>query len=139
MSELYSPIKTFIFDLYKNGIEPNVSQLRNGGAFIHIDIGNMESIDVVCTDRTNWKFMAGENCMKIGPEYRPGSYISDIDKLVEDIVDHVNSDADNVDDGDNEESLLSMQALIWLRSVNYGEKNHEQRMTLIEAAKILYP
>lgn len=35
--------------------------------------------------------------------------------------------------------LLSMTALKWLKSVNYGEKNHEERMILIKAAKIAYP
>lgn len=35
--------------------------------------------------------------------------------------------------------LLSMKALQWLKSVNYGEKSHEERMILIKAAKIAYP
>lgn len=35
--------------------------------------------------------------------------------------------------------LLSMEAIQWLHSVNYGEKSHEERMMLIKAAKIAYP
>ena len=35
--------------------------------------------------------------------------------------------------------LLSLEALNWLVSVNYGSKSHEERMILIKAAKIAYP
>ena len=35
--------------------------------------------------------------------------------------------------------MLSFEALAWLKSVGYGEKNHEERMALIKAAKILFP
>lgn len=35
--------------------------------------------------------------------------------------------------------LLSIEALTWLKNVNYGEKSHEERMILIEAAKIAFP
>lgn len=38
---------------------------------------------------------------------------------------------------DNE--LLSMEALKWLKSVDYNNKSHEERMALIAAAKIAYP
>lgn len=38
---------------------------------------------------------------------------------------------------DNE--LLSVEALKWLKSVDYQSKSHEERMTLISAAKIAYP
>lgn len=34
--------------------------------------------------------------------------------------------------------MLSFEALAWLKSVGYGEKNHEERMALIKAAKILF-
>ena len=36
-------------------------------------------------------------------------------------------------------SLLSMEALEWLKSIDYGQKDHEERMKLISAAKIAYP
>ena len=39
--------------------------------------------------------------------------------------------------GDNE--LLSLDALAWLKSINYSEKRHEERMALIKAARIAYP
>ena len=42
-----------------------------------------------------------------------------------------------MDNKNNE--LLSMDALMWLKSVNYAEKDHEERMLLIKAAKIAYP
>lgn len=37
--------------------------------------------------------------------------------------------------------MLSMKALKWLHSneVDYKSKNHEERMTLIKTARILYP
>ena len=35
--------------------------------------------------------------------------------------------------------LLSLEALEWLKSVDYSSKNHEERMILIQAAKIAYP
>ena len=40
---------------------------------------------------------------------------------------------------DNDNGLLSMEALMWLKSVNYASKSHEERMLLIKAAKIAYP
>lgn len=36
-------------------------------------------------------------------------------------------------------SMLSTEALKWLKSVNYESKTHEERMKLIEAAHIAYP
>ena len=35
--------------------------------------------------------------------------------------------------------LLSMEALKFLKSCDYQEKNHEERMALIKTAKGLYP
>lgn len=35
--------------------------------------------------------------------------------------------------------LLSVEALMWLKSVDYTHKTHEERMVLIAAAKILFP
>ena len=35
--------------------------------------------------------------------------------------------------------LLSIEALKWLTSVDFTHRNHEERMTLIAAAKILFP
>lgn len=35
--------------------------------------------------------------------------------------------------------MLSLEALEWLKSVDYGKRSHEERMALIEAAKILFP
>ena len=35
--------------------------------------------------------------------------------------------------------LLSMEALMWLKSVDYTHRNHEERTALIKAAKILFP
>ena len=35
--------------------------------------------------------------------------------------------------------MLSVKALEWLKSVDYNCKNHEERMALVKAAKILYP
>ena len=35
--------------------------------------------------------------------------------------------------------LLSMEALIWLKSIDYTHKSHEERMILIDAARIAYP
>ena len=35
--------------------------------------------------------------------------------------------------------MLSVKALEWLKSVDYNGKNHEERMILVKAAKILYP
>lgn len=35
--------------------------------------------------------------------------------------------------------LLSIDAIAWLQSVNYESKSHEERLKLIEAAKIAYP
>ena len=35
--------------------------------------------------------------------------------------------------------LLSLEALAWLKSIDYAKKTHEERMVLIKAAKILYP
>lgn len=40
---------------------------------------------------------------------------------------------------DNNDGLLSLKALAWLKSINYSEKTHEERLVLIEAAKIAYP
>lgn len=35
--------------------------------------------------------------------------------------------------------MLSVRALNWLKSVGYAGMTHEERMTLIAAAKIAYP
>ena len=35
--------------------------------------------------------------------------------------------------------LLSIEALRWLKSVDYTHHTHEERITLIKAAKILFP
>lgn len=35
--------------------------------------------------------------------------------------------------------LLSLEALAWLKSVDYASKPHDERMILIKAAKILFP
>ena len=37
------------------------------------------------------------------------------------------------------ESLISMEALEWLRSIKYEKLDHANRMKVIEAAKIAYP
>lgn len=37
------------------------------------------------------------------------------------------------------DDLLSIEALMWLKSVDYTHCTHEERLTLIKAAKILYP
>ena len=34
---------------------------------------------------------------------------------------------------------MSLEALEWLKSVEYGKADHEERMALIEIAKNLYP
>lgn len=36
-------------------------------------------------------------------------------------------------------SLLSIEALTWLKSVGYSDKSHEEREVLIHAARIAYP
>lgn len=36
-------------------------------------------------------------------------------------------------------NLLSVEALMWLKSVDFTHRSHEERMTLIAAAKILFP
>ena len=35
--------------------------------------------------------------------------------------------------------LLSIEALNWLKSVDYTHRTHEERTVLIKAAKILFP
>ena len=35
--------------------------------------------------------------------------------------------------------LLSIEALRWLKSVDYALRPHEERIVLIKAAKILFP
>ena len=35
--------------------------------------------------------------------------------------------------------LLSLEALAWLKSIGYANKTHEERIILIQAAKIIYP
>lgn len=35
--------------------------------------------------------------------------------------------------------LLSAEAIQWLKSIGYEDKNHDERMALIKAAKIAYP
>ena len=35
--------------------------------------------------------------------------------------------------------MLSFEALEWLKSVDYANRNHDERMILIKAAKILFP
>lgn len=37
------------------------------------------------------------------------------------------------------DGLLSVEALEWLKSVDYANRTHEERMILIAAAKILFP
>ena len=39
----------------------------------------------------------------------------------------------------DDNSMLSQKALEWLRSIGYAKMDHQQRMTVIEAAKIAYP
>ena len=37
------------------------------------------------------------------------------------------------------DDLLSIEALKWLKSVDYTHRTHEERLILIKAAKILFP
>lgn len=40
----------------------------------------------------------------------------------------------------DDNDLLSMEALNWLKNkANYASRDHEERMILIQAARILYP
>lgn len=39
----------------------------------------------------------------------------------------------------NDNGLLSLEALAWLKSIDYANKTHEERMILIDAARIAYP
>ena len=127
-------IENFINTLRSNGISVDDSaRLMNGVAFIKIILDDGDYSEVVCTDRANWKFMCGKNCMKFGKKYRDGSYITDIDKFINDIINYRDNESD-----DNTE-LLSFTALGWLKSINYSAKTHEERMILIDAAKIAYP
>lgn len=43
----------------------------------------------------------------------------------------------NNNEGKNE--LLSLEAIEWLTTIGYDKKTHEERMILIEAARIAYP
>jgi len=35
--------------------------------------------------------------------------------------------------------LLSTEAIMWLRSVNFTDRSHEERLELIKVAKTLFP
>lgn len=37
------------------------------------------------------------------------------------------------------DDMLSLEAIKWLKSINYANRTHEERMILIRAAKILFP
>lgn len=37
------------------------------------------------------------------------------------------------------DDLLSIEVLMWLKSVDYTHRTHEERLVLIKAAKILFP
>ena len=39
----------------------------------------------------------------------------------------------------DDNGLLTLEALQWLKSADYAHKNHEERMILIKAARIAYP
>lgn len=39
----------------------------------------------------------------------------------------------------NDNGLLTLEALAWLKSIDYASKTHEERIILIKAAKIAYP
>lgn len=107
------------------------AKLMNGGAFIRINLKNGEYAEVICTDRTNWRFMNRKNCTLFGKDYRPGTYIDDIAVFINDVTKYFNIEVDD--------NLLSLTALGWLKSVNYSAKTHEERMILIDAARIAYP
>ena len=106
------------------------AKLMNGGAFIKINLKNGEYAEVICTDRTNWRFMNSKNCTLFGKDYRPGTYIVDISVFINDVTKYFNNEVDD--------NLLSLTALGWLKSVNYSAKTHEERMILIDAARIAY-
>ena len=134
MNEYEQRIKNFITILRNNNISIDDSaRLRNGGVFIKIILDNDDYSEVACTDKTEWKFLCCKNCMKFGENYRNGSYITDVGKFINDVVSYHNTKS-----GDNTE-LLSLTALGWLKSVNYSAKTHEERMILINAARIAYP
>lgn len=39
----------------------------------------------------------------------------------------------------DDNGLPTLEALQWLKSVDYAHKNHEERTILIKAARIAYP
>lgn len=124
-------VEDFVDNLKMNGIDVNITSLYVGtGAFIYIHRPNRSPIEVICTERTNWNFMCGADCDHIDVKYRPGSYITDINRFVKDVIKYIDPDKTN---------LLSKSALRWLKSVGYCNKNHDERMALIAAAKIAYP
>ena len=122
-----------INDLKARGVSIEPIFMLNNGAFIKILFHNGEFSEVVCSDRTNWKFMCGKNCLLIGASYRPGSYISNVNAFIDDVVKVYNNQNDPMS------YLLSINALNWLKSIDYGAKTHDERMILISAAKIAYP
>lgn len=133
MSEHKERIDNFVNCLRNNNISIDDNmRLMNGGAFIKIILDDDYS-EVACTDRTEWKFMCCKNCTKFGENYRNGTYIADVAKFINDVVSYYISKYN-----DNTE-LLSLTALGWLKSVNYSAKTHDERMILINAAKIAYP
>ena len=37
------------------------------------------------------------------------------------------------------DEMLSVEALKWLKSVDYSKRTHEERIILLQTARILYP
>ena len=113
-------------------IDVHVNKLLNESMFIKIYIPDNNTMEIAVTDRTKWKIMACKNCDIINDEYHPGSYINNIRKFTSDVISYCSFDKVH-------DCLLSEDAYRWLKSVNYTEKDHDERIVLIKAAKILYP
>ena len=127
-------ILEFINNLRLHGLTVEPTRLMDGSAFIKIVFRDGVFAEIVCSHRTNWRFMCGVNCDIIDKTYRPGSFINDTDLFIQDSLTYYNMLHSTLASG-----LLSIKALMWLKSVSYSEKSHEERMLLIDAARIAYP
>ena len=130
-------IAKVIMKLNDADISFDTTSLSNGGVFITITNPNMKHKgEITCTDRTGWRFMYGRGSEIFNA--RPGTYMDDIDKCINQIISICNNaEEDNCPEGTN--NLLNIEALNWLKSINYAKKSHDERMILIKAAKIAYP
>ena len=118
-------------DRFVTTLRDNDIFVMTGGRLIGFYINGEES-QIICSEQTNGDFLIIQNCKRFDNMYTPNTIIEykDINKFIKTILSYKALSDDN---------LLSKKALKWLKTIDYSNMCHKERLILFEAAKTAYP